>query len=72
MFLVVWTTKVAEIVQSSYILDGELYEDHWIATDTYKEAEETFADLQKLDDVYSITICQPVKSTEPHFVMEEV
>lgn len=58
MFLVVWTTRIAE----------DEYEDHWIAADTYKEAEETFADLQTLDDVYSITICQPVKSTEPHFV----
>ena len=62
MFLVVWTTKVAE---------GE-YEDHYMAHDTYNEAEETFADLQTLDDVYSISICKPIKSTEAHFVMEEV
>tara|TARA_X000001316_G_C922093_1_gene36904 strand:+ start:307 stop:528 length:222 start_codon:yes stop_codon:yes gene_type:complete len=68
MFLVIWTTKAAEINQGGYILDGEEYKDHWIATDTYKEAEETFADLQTVDDVYSISICKPIKSTEPHFV----
>ena len=71
MFLVVWTTVVSgeEIARSSLCqLNAVEYEDHWIATDTYKEAEETFADLQTLDDVYSITICQPVKSTEAHFV----
>jgi len=62
MFLVIWTTKVAE----------NEYEDHWMAHDTYNGADEMFKDLQTLDDVYSISICQPVKSTEPHFVMEEV
>lgn len=62
MFLVVWTTKVA---------DGE-YEDHYMTHDTYNSADDMFRDLQTLDDVYSISICQPVKSTEPHYVMEEV
>ena len=63
MFLVVWTTRLAE---------GEYdeYEDHWIAHESYVDAEATFEDLIKLDDVHSATICQPVKSTEAHYVVE--
>ena len=60
MFLVVWTTKIAE----------DEYEDHWIAADTYAIAAETYEETRRLDDTYSITICQPIKSTEAHFTEE--
>ena len=63
MFLVVWTTK---LLTADYVD----YEDHWIAYEDYMGAEKAFNDLLELDDVHSATICQPVKSTEAHYVVE--
>jgi hypothetical protein len=61
MFLVVWTKKIRD---EDYPEEDWSGEDHWMTYDTYKEAEDWFNELLAMDDVYTVTIAQPVKSTD--------
>jgi hypothetical protein len=66
MFLVVWTIDRGR--------DGTTGEhnftDHWSAHDEYAEAEQWFESLLKMDELWSATIAQPVKSTEADYLGE--
>ena len=66
MFLVVWTVDRGR--------DGTTGEhnftDHWSAHDEYAEAEQWFESLLKMEELWSATIAQPVKSTEGHYLGE--
>lgn len=63
MFAIFYSTKDS---------DTEIILDHWEMHDTFVEAEEVFEELLKRDDLWSATIAQPIRSTEPHFSMEKV
>lgn len=61
MFLVVWTTKIRD---DDYPDCHWSHEDHWTSHETYEDAEKWFHELLKMDELYSATIAQPVKSTD--------
>ena len=62
MFLVVWTKKI----------DIEDFTDHYLTCDTYAEAEKNYSELLEQEDTYTATISQPLKSTEPQYVAQEL
>ena len=61
MFAIFYSTKDS---------DTEIILDHWEMHDTFIEAEAAFEELLKRDDLWSATIAQPIRSTEPHFLMD--
>jgi hypothetical protein len=58
MFLVVWT-ECHEGVESR-----AMYEDHWLAYDTYVEASENYDKLLEMEEVYSASVCTVIESTD--------
>ena len=46
---------------------GEFHSD-WVAVETLSEAKSIYKDILKRNDVYSITICKPIESTEAHYL----
>lgn len=59
MFAIFYSTKDS---------DTEIILDHWEMHDTFVEAEAAFEELTKRDDLWSATISQPIRSTEPQFL----
>lgn len=60
MFLVLWSVD-----RGMNLLKMErVIEDHWLAFDTYAEAEGFYEDLVKQDDTYTASIARPIKSTD--------
>lgn len=58
MFLVVWT----ECHEGK---NGKaMYEDHWLAYDTYAEGAENYDKLLEMEEVYSASICTVIESTD--------
>lgn len=57
MFLVVWTEKHEGA-------KGPVYEDHWIAHESYVEATEDYDRLVGLEETYTASICGVIESTE--------
>ena len=47
--------------------ENEFHSD-WVAVETLSEAKSIYKDILKRNDVYSITICKPIESTEAHYV----
>ena len=58
MFLVVWT-ECHEGVEGR-----AMYEDHWLAYDTYVEAAENYDKLLEMEEVYSASVCTVIESTD--------
>lgn len=58
MFLLVWT-------ECHEGREGvAMYEDHWLAYDTYVEATEYYDRLLQQDEVYSASVCSVIESTD--------
>jgi len=58
MFLVVWT----ECHESKD--NRAVYEDHWLAYDTYAEAADNYDKLLEQEEVYSASVCTVIESTD--------
>ena len=58
MFLVVWTER-HEAENGNAV-----YEDHWLAYDTYADAAENYDKLLEQEEVYSASVCTVVESTD--------
>lgn len=59
MFLVVWTD----------CYDGDVgkqpvFADHWLAFETYLEAEESYKKLNSFDEIHSVSLCGCILSTD--------
>jgi hypothetical protein len=57
MFLVVWTTKHGED-------QDPWFKDHWVAEESYVDAEKTYEGLLDDAQVYVASICRVEKSTD--------
>jgi len=59
-WLVLWTVKVKDFTS----LEGYRYYDHWIARDSYSDAQKEYRKLCNLETTYSASVCLPVDSTD--------
>ena len=62
-WLVVWSYIYEQPFDPRYTNGKEII-DHWIATDTYQEAETKYEKLLKDPNIYAASIAAPVKSTD--------
>jgi hypothetical protein len=60
MFLVVWSVDHG----MNFLRMEREITDHWLACETYLEAEEVYEDLIDKEDTYTASIAQPIKATD--------
>ena len=67
MYIVCFTTKR----KSKNLLPDEYeYHSDWKAFDTLEEAQAEYRKLFHRKNLYSVTICKPIESTEPTYLDE--
>ena len=67
MYIVCLTVKMKK---ENILPDEYEYHSDWTAVETLGEAQSIYNDLTKRNDMYSVTICKPIESTEAHYVRE--
>ena len=46
------------------------FSDHWEAVETYQEAKLLYEKLLTKKSTYSVSICNAIRSTEPHYIKD--
>ena len=67
MYIVCYTAQR----KSKNLLPNEVeYHSDWMAFDTLEEAQEEYRKLFHRKNLYTVTICKPIESTEPTYLDE--
>ena len=67
MYIVCYTTQR----KSKNLLPNEVeYHSDWMAFDTLEEAQAEYRKLFHRKNLYTVTICKPIESTEPTYLDE--
>ena len=67
MYIVCFTTQR----KSKNLLPNEVeYHSDWMGFDTLEEAQAEYRKLFHRKDLYTVTICKPIESTEPTYLDE--
>ena len=64
MYIVCYTIKIKK---KNLLPEEYEFRSDWTAVETLGEAESAYNDIFKRDDVYSVTLCKPIESTEAHY-----
>ena len=67
MYIVCYTIQR----ENRNLLPNEVeYHSDWVTFETLDQAQEEYRKLFHRKDLYTATICEPIESTEPHYIKE--